>query len=157
MSKNPDTSFATIKLNDILSNKEQQVTSLKAWKHIQESSPEMKRAMSQIQAGTKPSKKEKKIMSLKKMISEGSISKEGLLVFKIQLPMELKKTEQIVVPKEYSLSILTLIHNNERFQHPSAHQLEQIVKRRFHIFNRAKLCKEVVDNCIQCQAHKNIS
>ena len=55
--------------------------------------------MSQIQAGTTPSKKERFISDVRTIISKGSISEEGLLIVKTQLPMELKPIEQIVVPK----------------------------------------------------------
>ena len=46
--------------------------------------------------------------------------------------MELKPVEQIVVPKEYSLSILTLLHNDRSFDHPSAHQMEETKKKKLH-------------------------
>jgi hypothetical protein len=157
LSEEPDTSFSTIRFSSLVNKQELPVTSKAAWKHIQESSPDLKRAMSQIQAGTKPSKKERNIHGVRKMISKGSISKEGLLVVKIQLPMELKPIEQIVVPKEYSLSILTLLHNDQRFDHPSANQMEEITKRQFFLFNSKQVCQEVFNNCIQCQAGKKIS
>ena len=157
LSEDPDTSYATVRFSNLISSNQLEITSRTAWKRIQESSPELKRGMSQIQSGTKPSKKEKNVTGVRKMISKGTISKDGLLVFKNQLPMELKPVEQIVVPKEYSISILTLLHNDKRFDHPSAHQMEEITKRNFFIFDRKKLCQEVFTNCIQCQAGKKIS
>ena len=84
LSYDPDTSFSTIKFNTLMNNNQLQVTSRSAWKRIQESSPDLKRAISQIQSGTKPSKKEKNVTGVRKMITKGTISRDGLLVFNNQ-------------------------------------------------------------------------
>ena len=114
LSKNPDSSYATIKFSNLLGEKNIPVASKQAWKNIQQTCPDMRRAMSQLQAGTNPPKREKNIGDVRKMIAKGSVSKDGLLVFKTQLPMELKPIDQIVIPREYSLSIATVLHNDTK-------------------------------------------
>ena len=155
-SEHPDTSYSTIK-SSLSPFNGSYLKSKTAWKHIQESSPELKRAMSHIQSGTAPSKKEKKISDLRTLVFRGSISKEGLLIVKSHLPMELIPTEQIVVPKEYSLSVITLLHNDPKFNHPKTSQLEELTRRHFFIFHRKKLCQDVVNSCMRCQAEKKMS
>ena len=75
MSKNPDTSYCTIRSVNLSSGS--LVSSRKAWKEMQSSCPEIQLAISHITAGTIPSRKKIKKGEEETKRSNGS-SKEGI-------------------------------------------------------------------------------
>ena len=156
LSKDPDTSFSTIRqvqtsnLLDVKSSKS-------TWLEIQESSDELRMAAVHIKAGTKPSKKNNSVGRVKKLVSIGTINHQGLLIVKKDLPMELNQAELIVVPSEFALSVMTLLHNDTHLNHPNPHQMKLLVRRKFFFFNIGKLTETVFNNCLQCTARKKLS
>jgi hypothetical protein len=156
LSRDPDTSFSTIRLSQLHSSLDPK-SSRPAWKQIQESSNDLRRAAAHITSGTRPSKKDTKIKDIKKLVSKGTMSKDGLLVVKHHLPMDVQPVEQIVVPREFSLSVMTLLHNDPSLNHPSIHQMLELIKRKFYFFNQKNLAQTVYDNCLQCASRKKIS
>ena len=116
---------------------------------MQKSSPEILKAIGHIKAGTVPNRKKTKEdknlvrREVQELVKKGSISEDGLLVVKENLPMEIKHTETIVIPSEFATSIVTLIHNDPINNHPSMNQMMEITKRRFFIFRRQEIIKEV--------------
>ena len=94
---------------------------------------------------------------VKKLIAKGTISKDGLLVVKDTLPMDFRPTELIVVPRDFSLSVATLLHTDANLDHPSINQMLELTKRKFFIFDVKKVIQEVHNNCLRCSARKKIS
>jgi hypothetical protein len=80
--------------------------------------------------------------------------KDGLLVVKETMPMEIQQVELIVVPREFSLSIMTLLHNED---HPSINQMIEVSKCRFFIFDRKEVSQEIYDRCLECMSRKKVS
>ena len=65
--------------------------------------------------------------------------------------------EIIVVQRDFSIRVVTLIHMEEDNIHPSAAQMLEMTKRKFFNFNRDKVIQEVVNNCLRCAARRKIS
>ena len=153
MSREPDMSFCTIRSLEI---SQLPISSRKAWKEIQESCEDLRLAAGHLAAGTKIKNTKRGKRDSRLIINKGVISKDGLLVINETLPMEIKPVELIVVPRDYSVSIVTLLHNDSTNNHPSIHQMNEILKRRFFIFNRERIVREVHNNCLKCTANKKI-
>ena len=71
--------------------------------------------------------------------------------------MELNQAELIVVPSEFTLSVMTLLHNDTHLNHPNPHQMKLLVRRKFFFFKVGKLTETVFNNCLQCTERKKIS
>ena len=155
MSREPDTSFSTIRYSDL--STWSPVTSRQAWKAIQESCPNLRLAAGHIHSGTRPGKKEKNMNDVRKLISKASVGRDGLLVVKETLPMDIKPVDLIVVPRDFSLSVVTLLHNDSNLDHPSVKQMLELTKRKFYIFDRKRVIQEVFNNCLSCAARRKIS
>ena len=104
---------------------------------MQNSCPEIQTAINHITAGMVPSRKRIKKgeeetvrREVIELVRKGSISEDGLLVVKENFPMEIKHTETIVMPRDFTTSVVTLIHNNPVNNHPSMNQMMEITKRR---------------------------
>ena len=113
MSQEADTSFSTIRSINQKLTLDSSISSRKAWKEIQTSCQDIREAVDRIQSGTKVRLKETGKYDVRKLISKGSLSHDGLLVINETLPMEIKPVQQIVVPRDYSLSLVTLLHNDD--------------------------------------------
>ena len=159
MSKQPDNSFSTVvftKLDTETPVCVCVITSQPAWKEIQETCPNLRKAASHIKKSTRLGKKEKNQNDVKKLISKATLSKDVLLIVRAETPMQMKSTELIVVPREFSMSILTLIHNDSNYDHPSENQMLELTKQKFYIFDVKTVIKNIYDNCIPCAARKKI-
>ena len=153
MSSDPDQSYSTVRSIQL----ESPISSRKAWKEIQESCEDCLMAIGHIKSGTKIRWKEKNRYNVRKLINKATIAEDGLLVIMEQFPMELKPIETIVVPRDFSLSVVTLLHSEESNQHPSASQMLELTKRKYYIFNREKVIQEVCNSCLQGTARKKMS
>ena len=114
-------------------------------------------AIGHIKSGTKIRRKEKNRFDVRKLINKATIAEDGLLVVMEEFPMELKPVETIVVPRDFSVSVVTLLHTEESNRHPSTSQMLEVTKRKYYIFNREKVIQEVCNSCLQCMAGKNMS
>ena len=158
-SKHPDESFATIGslkttlLSPIVESKD-------AWKQIQASCKDLRRAVSHLKGGTMPRKKERNINDIRLLLRKASLNKHGLLIVKTTLPYDTKPSELIVIPREYSESILTLLHyrdlDKEVGNHQNCRQLIEATKRKFYIFNIDKIAQKVINECKLCSSRKRL-
>ena len=160
MLKNPDTSYSTIRSTQLSSGS--LISLRRAWKEIQNSCPEIQRAIGPITAGTVPSRKrikkgEKEMVRREviELVRKGSISEDGLLVVKENFPMEIKHTETIVIPRDFATSVVTLIHNDPVNNHPTMNQMMEITKRRFYIFRRKEIIQSSRELPRLCSTKKN--
>ena len=157
MSKEPDTSFSTIRSISQPITLDSPISSRRAWKEIQVSCQDLREAVGRIQSGTKVRIKETGKYDVRKLIAKGSLSHDGLLVVNETLPMEIKPVQQIVVPRDYALSLVTLLHNDDDHEHPSMNQTLELIKRKYFIFDVRKIIEEVHNKCLRCASRKKIS
>ena len=85
-------------------------------------------AIGHIKSGTKLRRKEKNRCDVRKLINKATIAEDGLLVVMEEFPMELKPFKTIVVPRDFSVSVVTLLHTKEANCHPSASQMLEVTK-----------------------------
>ena len=150
LSKLADTSFSTIGAmqHQDVSNIPM-AKSKRAWKEIQSSCKVLRRVATQLKGGTAPRKKERNINDVRLLLRKATLNKDGVLVVKSTLPFDSKPTELIVIPRDFSESILTLLHYKE-YDHPSTTQMVEMAKRKYFILDVAKVAKSVRDDCKLC-------
>ena len=117
MSSDLDQSYSTVRSIQL----ESPISSRKAWKEIQESCEDCLMAIGHIKSGIR--RKEKNRYNVRKLINKATIAEDCLLVVMEQFSMELKPIETIVVPRDFSISVITLLHSEESNQHQSASQM----------------------------------
>ena len=76
-----------------------------------------------------------------------TLSHDGLLVVKKNDPLAPQR-ELIIVPRKLVLGLFTAMHL--RLDHPSAHQLKQVIDRKFFALNMDDAVKQVTDACHTC-------
>ena len=104
-----------------------------------------------LSLGNRPSKKDTKVRDVKSYLQKVVIARDGLLVVRDVSALQLDR-ECIVVPKSIIKGLLMAFHL--RFDHPTAHQLNQVVKRYFYAINLDKLVVSVSDSCDVCNSLK---
>ena len=125
-----------------------------AWKSAQQNCPALRKTCTYLVNGTRPSKKVKNILSVRRYLEVCSLdSTNGLLVVRKSDPY-MAQRDLIVVPADILCGFLTALHLY--FNHATGHQLKKIFQRYFFALNLDASVKEVVDNCSQCTALKSL-
>ena len=124
-----------------------------AWLSLQSECSELRRTHAHLIQGTRPSRKVPNAKNIKRYLSVATISHDGLIVVRKDEPLAPSR-ELIVVPQLMLPGLLTAIHIN--LDHPSAHQLKQVVGRKFFALNKTDSIKEVTENCHTCASLKAI-
>ena len=107
-------------------------TSRKAWLATQAECRDLRRTKAHLMQGTRPTKKETTVRSVKRYLNKVGLAKDGLLVV-LQCDALAPSREAIVVPEEVLPGLLTALHL--RLNHPSNSELARIVKRYFWAIN----------------------
>ena len=128
-------------------------TSRAAWAATQQECPDLRRVHSHLTQGTRPTKKMTNIPDVKRYLNVATIATDGLLVVLEDKPFQPTR-ERIVVPRLVVSGLLTAIHL--RFNHPSAHQMKQVVSRYFFALDLDKCIGAVCSACHHCEALKSI-
>ena len=124
-----------------------------SWIGMQRDCDELRRVHAHLMQGTRPSKKIRKIPNVKRMLQCVTVSNDGLLVVKSQLPFQ-PLAERIVVPCNVVHGLLTALHI--KFSHPSNYQLKQVTNRYFYSLGIDKIVEQVTDACDICNALKHV-
>ena len=126
-------------------------TSRSAWLAIQADCPDLRRTCAQLKQGTRPSKKLTSIKEVKRYLSAATIAKDGLLVVRHQDPFQ-PTAECIIIPQSVLDGFLTSLHIS--LDHPTQHQLLQVVKRHFYALNLTKAIERISEMCHTCASLK---
>ena len=125
-----------------------------AWKSAQQNCPDLCKTCTYLINGTRPSKKVKNILSVRRYLEVCSLdSTSGLLVVQKSDPYMVQR-DLIVVPSDILCGFLTALHLY--FNHATIHQLKKIFHRYFFALNLDSSAKTVVDSCSQCTALKSL-
>ena len=125
-----------------------------AWKSAQQNCPDLCKTCTYLINGTRPSKKVKNILSVRRYLEVCSLdSTSGLLVVRKSDPYMVQR-DLIVVPSDILCGFLTALHLY--FNHATIHQLKKIFHRYFFALNLDSSAKTVVDSCSQCTALKSL-
>lgn len=122
-------------------------TSRAAWLSIQNECPNIRRTIAHLRQGTRPSKKITNIRDVKRYLNVASLARDGLLVVKKQLPFT-PYQECIVIPRQILDGLLTSLHI--KLDHPSCHQLKNVVSRYFYALDLEKAVELTTNTCHQC-------
>lgn len=142
-----------VTVHDILSgNVRLPFANRSAWLETQHECSDMRRSTAHLKQGTRPSKKLTNIKDVKRYISISSISKDGLLIHKLDEPLAPVR-ECIIVPRHAIDGLLLALHI--KFEHPTKHQLKQMFKRYFYTLDLDRVLETLYDNCHTCASLKN--
>ena len=123
------------------------------WKALQQECPDLRRTHAYLQQGTRPSKKMTKIKDVKRYLNISSLSRDGLIVVRQQLPFG-PIADRIVIPRAIASGILTALHL--KLGHPTTHQLKSVCNRYFYALDLDNLIKSITDQCHQCTALRKV-
>ena len=125
------------------------------WRDIQKSCGDVATAHRMLTSGKNVHKKQKGMKDVKTYMNKGSISKDGLLVVKKQIPFETKPIELIVVPRKFAKTVIECLHNN--LDHPLPSQMQKQLDRRYFMLDGNQIIKDVDLECsYPCQALKKL-
>ena len=122
-----------------------------AWRLAQEECADNRQAKAQLKQGTRPSKKVTDKRDVKQYLKVCTLARDGLLIVKRDEPF-MATIECTVVPRALVHGLITAIHL--KFDHPTAHQMKQIMKRNFYAIAIDQAIDQVTDNCAQCESLK---
>lgn len=124
-------------------------TSRAAWLSIQSECPDIRRIIAHLRQGTRQSKKITNIRDviIKRYLNAATLARDGLLVIRKQLPFT-PFQECIVVPRQILDGLLTSLHI--KLDHPSCHQLKNVVSRYFYALDLEKAVELTTNTCHQC-------
>ncbi len=124
-----------------------------AWLDSQKECHDLRKVFALLSLGNRPGKKDTKIRDVKTYLQRVVIARDGLLVVRDVSPLQMDH-ERIVVPQSFIKGVLMAFHL--RFDHPTSHQLHQIVKRYFYAINLDKHISSVSDSCDACNSLKYV-
>ena len=127
-------------------------TSRKAWLLTQSECRDLRRARAHLLQGTRPSKKENTIKSVKRYLNKIDMATDGLLIVRSNDKLAPLK-ETIVVPEAVLPGLLTALHL--RLNHPSTAELAKLFKRYFWALNMDQVLTTTSGTCHMCASlHK---
>ena len=132
-------------------NAQMPFTNRQSWLDSQKQCQDLRKVHALLSLGNRPSKKDTKVRDVKSYLQKVVIAGDGLLVVRDVSPLQLDR-ERIVVPQNFIKGLLMAFHL--RFEHPTAHQLSQVVKRYFYAINLEKHITSVTDACDVCNSLK---
>ena len=143
-----------VSVRDILDGRGQlPFTSRKAWHSTQSECRDLRRTRAHLLQGTRPTKKETKIKSVKRYLNKVSLATDGLLVVPQCDPLAPSR-EGIVVPEEVLPGLLSALHL--RLNHPSQSELTKVVKRYFWAINLDSALETASKSCHLCASLSKI-
>ena len=149
-----DSTIRSLSVHDIVSgNAKLPFTNRAAWFSLQSECPDLRRTHAHLTQGTRPSRKLTNIKDVKRYLNAVTIAKDGLLVVKRSDPL-VPTRECIVIPRQVLDGFLTAIHI--RLNHPSCHQMKQIIRRYFFAIELDKSIQHVCSTCHQCASLKKV-
>ena len=149
-----DSVVRAVSVSDVISGRGQlPFTSRKAWLATQAECRDLRRTKAHLLQGTRPTKKETTVRSIKRYLNKVGLATDGLLVV-LQCDALAPSREAIVVPEEVLPGLLTALHL--RLNHPSHSELARIVKRYFWAINLDNALELVVERCHLCASLRKI-
>ena len=144
----------TLSVKDVLDSRVQMpFTNRQSWLDSQKQCQDLRKVYALLSLGNRPSKKDTKVRDVKSYLQKVVIARDGLLVVRDISPLQLDR-ERIVVPKAVAKGLIMAFHL--RFDHPTAHQLNQVLKRYFYAINLDKLVASVTESCDVCNSLKYV-
>ena len=115
-----------------------------SWLSLQSDCSDLRGTHAHLIQGARPSRNLTNARSIKQYLNVATISHDGLIVVRKDEPLAPSR-ELIVVPQNILPGLLTAMHIN--LNHPSAHQLKQIVDLKIFALNMSGAVKDVSEKC----------
>ena len=128
-------------------------TSRKAWLVTQSECKDLRRTKAHLIQGTRPTKKETNIRSVKRYLNKVGLASDGLLVV-LHCDALAPSREAIVIPEEILPGLLTALHL--RLNHPSSNELSKVVKRYFWGINMDSNIEHTSQSCHLCASLRKV-
>ena len=125
--------------------------SRQSWLDSQKECRDLRKVHALLTLGNRPAKKDTKCRDVKTYLHKVVIAHDGLLVVRDVSPLRIDR-ERIVVPRNFVKGLLMAYHL--KFDHPTAHQLNQLIKRYFYAINIDKHITDVSESCDTCNSLK---
>ena len=136
-------------ISDILDGKfNMPFLSRTAWKATQDC-PSLRRTYAHLAQGTRPNRKNTTIKLVKRYLRVATLSPDGLLVVKKDIPFTQTRS-LIIVPQHALAGLLNALHF--KLQHPRKTQLSAICHRYFFALDMDKEIAAITSHCPQCAA-----
>ena len=134
--------------NDVTSGRARlPFTSRSTWLPIQAECPDLRRTLSHLTQGTRPSKKITNAKDVKRYLNVASIARDGLLVVRRNDPLSPAR-DCIIVPCMVLDGLVTALHI--QLDHPSSYQLKQVMHRYLYALDLDKVIDTASRSCHQC-------
>ena len=141
-------------INDVISGASRlPFASRRSWYDIQSSCPDLRRTHAHLKQGTRPSKKITNAADVKRYLRVATIAGDGLLVVPQQEVLSGSR-ECIIVPRQILNGLVMALHL--QLDHPSAHQLQKVMRRSFFALDLDRCIKTTTELCHQCAALRQI-
>lgn len=145
---------ASISMQDVLERKSNMpYTNPNAWRETQLTCPDLRRVYAHLRHGTRPSKKTRESIDVKRYLRSATLGKEGLIVVQRQTPYA-PVSHLTVVPKTVIKGLLTALH--VKLQHPSMTQLRKVFDRHFFALDAEAHIRDIQDHCHQCTSLRTL-
>ena len=149
-----DSVVRAVSVSDVLNGRGQlPFTSRKAWLATQAECRDLRRTKAHLIQGTRPTKKETTIRSIKRYLNKVGLASDGLLIVQ-QCDALAPSREAIVVPEEVLPGLLIALHL--RLNHPSQSELSRIVKRYFWAIKLDSALEQVSEKCYTCASLRKV-
>lgn len=149
-----DSVVRNISTQDVLANITRlPFTSRAAWAQIQLECPDLRRVHAHLKQGTRPSKKLTNLKDVKRYLNIATIARDGLLIVQNNQPLA-PSTDRIIVPRSVIDGLLTALHI--KLDHPTKHQLTQVIQRHFYALDMSSAINRVSAACHTCTSLKKL-
>ena len=118
-----------------------------AWHETQSECSDLRRTHAHLSQGTRPSKKATNIKDIKRYLQVATITSDGLIVVHKTDPFSPVR-ECVIVPRSVFPGLVTALHI--KLNHPSPHQLKQVIRRYFFALDLDHYIDEVYSACHHC-------
>ena len=118
-----------------------------AWLTIQAECQDLRRTHAHLKQRTRPSKKITNTKDVKRYLNVASIARDGMLVVRRNDPLSPSR-ECIIVPRMVLNGLVTALHI--QLEHPSAHQLKQVMRRYLFALDLDKAIEMTSHSCHHC-------
>ena len=145
-----DSVVRSVHVQDIIDNMTRlPFTTRSTWLTIQSDCPDLRRTHTHLKQGTRPSKKSTNIRDVKRYLNVATVAKDGMLIVRRNDPL-VPSTELIIIPRSVLDGLITALHI--KLNHPSKHQLEQVMKRHFYALDLPKAIERCYNTCHTCMS-----
>ena len=125
------------------------------WKSIQQQDKACVLARNALLTGQLISKKSGKVNTdARRIISQGKIAKDDLLIVPKSIDLSTEKIERIIVPSSYNQALLTQMHYKN--DHPTKSQLKSLFDKYFFGLGINAVLDRLYDECSLCNSMKKL-